>query len=70
MLNKSTKDIKYMIGHTKTPQKSILLKYSFDYHENSAKLTTTDNKTMDVKWTKLDGQHYQQHIVDKIVHSN
>ena len=38
MLNNSNKDIKYMIGHTKTPQKGILPKYSFNYHENSAKL--------------------------------
>ena len=57
MLNKSTKDIKYMIGHTKTPQKIILPKYSFDYHENSKlyivsidnHIITTDNKTIDVK---------------------
>ena len=66
MLNKSTKDIKYTIGHTKIPQKSILPKYlliimktqqnyfvSIDNH-----IMTTDNQTTDVNVTKSDCQHY------------
>ena len=71
MLNNSNKDIKYMIGHTKTPQKVfcrnihlIIMKtqqnyiFSIDNH-----IMTTDNKTTDIKWTKSDCQHYQQHIL-------
>ena len=78
MLNKSTKDIKYMIGipehHKKVFCRNIHLivmktqqNYivSIDNH-----IMTTDNKTTDVKWTKSDCQHYQHHIVDKSVYAN
>ena len=33
-------------------------------------IMTTDNKTTGVKWTQLDCQLYQQHIVDKSVYAN
>ena len=33
-------------------------------------IMTTDNKTTDVKWTELDCQHYQQHIVDISVYAD